>query len=307
MTFFSNLPVSASYSNGNPINSKNIYELASQVVDSTGLVLNLYDRVMDRIIPWDNFTDTMQKLNQYRNSYSVESGALVGGITKLMMDAQDAYFESTQSIYEWADLASRLFKAYLRLFTRPSDDKAKVQRSILLTVLGQGEIKLESAKNNLLRSSRNFNDAAGKMVALNSRLNSEYNENNEYVKEQVARIRELHCIHILWFEIGCESTEFTEDQLCEKLENIQKFHDDLQKALDKARRDIEDVKIKLQEEVSVIGELKTAVEAAQAIAVVVTKDADLIEILKENVQGLITQCDKYQERHGKKIIKTNEI
>lgn len=62
--------------------------------------LDLYNRHIDRIVPWKEFNETLVELDRFRGNYSVESAALIGDVKKLMMDGMDAYFAASQNVYE---------------------------------------------------------------------------------------------------------------------------------------------------------------------------------------------------------------
>lgn len=41
-------------------------------------VLTLYDKIVDRVIPWKAFNETLVELDKFRKDYSTESAALIG-------------------------------------------------------------------------------------------------------------------------------------------------------------------------------------------------------------------------------------
>lgn len=63
--------------------------------------LDVYNKVMDRLIPWKEFNETLAELDKFRKDYSIESALLISEIKTFMMDGMDAYFGSSQDVYEW--------------------------------------------------------------------------------------------------------------------------------------------------------------------------------------------------------------
>lgn len=92
------------------------------------------------------------------------------------MDSQDKYFEATQTVYEWCGVATQLLAAYILLFDEYNEKKASAQKDILIKVLDDGITKLNEAQKSLLVSSQSFNNASGKLLALDSQLTNDFSE-----------------------------------------------------------------------------------------------------------------------------------
>lgn len=75
-------------------------------IETADEALTLYDSVLDRIIPWDEFNATLAELDKYRTEYSVETSTLVGEVKTLIMNGIDAYFSASRNVYEWCGSVS---------------------------------------------------------------------------------------------------------------------------------------------------------------------------------------------------------
>ncbi len=79
----------------------NEFETAKTAIETADKALDLYNKVLDQLIPWKTFEETIKELTRYKDEYSQKSSTLVGEVKTLLLDCQDKYFESTQSVYEW--------------------------------------------------------------------------------------------------------------------------------------------------------------------------------------------------------------
>ncbi|TKT27129.1 hemolysin E [Escherichia coli] len=62
--------------------------------------MDLYNKYLDQVIPWQTFDETIKELSRFKQEYSQAASVLVGNIKTLLMDSQDKYFEATQTVYE---------------------------------------------------------------------------------------------------------------------------------------------------------------------------------------------------------------
>lgn len=62
------------------------------------------------------------------------------------------------------------------LFDEYNEKKASAQKDILIKVLDDGITKLNEAQKSLLVSSQSFNNASGKLLALDSQLTNDFSE-----------------------------------------------------------------------------------------------------------------------------------
>lgn len=75
------------------------------------------------------------------------------------------------------------------LFDEYNEKKASAQKDILIKVLDDGITKLNEAQKSLLVSSQSFNNASGKLLALDSQLTNDFSEKSSYFQSQVDKIR----------------------------------------------------------------------------------------------------------------------
>lgn len=90
--------------------AKLVIETVKTGIKTAHEALDLYDRVIDRVVPWKEFNETLVELDRFRKDYSIESAALIGEIKTLMMDGIDAYGAASQNVYEWAGIKKNYIK-----------------------------------------------------------------------------------------------------------------------------------------------------------------------------------------------------
>lgn len=276
-------------------------------------VLKSYDKLHERILPWKDFNQTLIKMDKYRQNFSIESAELIGEIKVLMLKGKDCYLAASKNVYEWAGLVTPLLTAYISLLRFSTPENTQTQKDILLSVLDEGIHKFERAQDELFRSSGSFNRAAGRLVALHARFESEFNEESEYVQSKISQIRILSYVggayilglpgilvaHLL------AKNKFTR-QLMLRLKSIELFYDKLKGRVDQAAKDIDKAKRILSHEVQQIGEMKVE---TQEITTFVHLDHEvyLREVVTESAEKLIAKCQEYRERHIEKINKYMNI
>ena len=149
-------------------------EVVKNAIETADGALDLYNKYLDQVIPWQTFDETIKELSRFKQEYSQAASVLVGDIKTLLMDSQDKYFEATQTVYEWCGVATQLLAAYIFLFDEYNEKKASAQ------VLDDGITKLNEAQKSLLVSSQSFNNASGKLLALDSQLTNDFSEKSSF-------------------------------------------------------------------------------------------------------------------------------
>lgn len=278
-------------------------DVAKEGIETIDKALDLYNKVLDKIVPWDELNKTIAKLDQFRSDYSKEAAALIGDVKTKMMDGMDAYFRATQSVYEWCGLTIRLLGTYKKLFTGNMDQKKfNSQRTLLLKVLGDGIDKMDKGQKELGDSSSSFNGAAGKLTSLNHRLETDFNEKSEYYQAQITRIRLVAYGSAAPFGLfgiaiaaGVVEGKLI-PELNAKMRSIETFYQDTTKIVKDAFKDIDTTKLKLKEEIRVIGNLKEQTEETK-IYIEMDDDPAMKEIIVDAVDALIAHCQDYRKRH----------
>ena len=74
-------------------------EVVKNAIETADGALDLYNKYLDQVIPWQTFDETIKELSRFKQEYSQAASVLVGDIKTLLMDSQDKYFEATQTVY----------------------------------------------------------------------------------------------------------------------------------------------------------------------------------------------------------------
>lgn len=271
-------------------------------IQTANEAFSVYDRILDQVVPWKEFNETLIELDKYREDYSTESATLIGDIKTRMMNGIDAYAEASQSVYEWASLVVPLLKAYLTLFDGYNPQKAHAQKTILLKILDEGMAKMNAAQDKLSISSSSFNSAAGKLTSLHSQFVYEFDEKSDFVQNKIFKIRVSSYSTVSMFGIaglaiaaGVIEGKIV-PELSEKFNSIKRFYDNLKSNVDKAYKDIDEAKRILKREIQHIGDLKIQTEGTKTFL-----DLDEVQELRDtittSIQELITKCNEYRKRH----------
>lgn len=197
------------------------------------------------------------------------------------MDSQDKYFEATQTVYEWCGVVTQLLSAYILLFDEYNEKKASAQKDILIRILDDGVNKLNEAQKSLLASSQSFNNASGKLLALDSQLTNDFSEKSSYFQSQVDRIRkEAYAGAAAGIVAGPFGLIISYSIAAGVIEGNA-------------------AKLKLATEIAAIGEIKTETETTRFY---VDYDDLMLSLLKGAAKKMINTCNEYQQRHGKKTL-----
>ena len=269
-------------------------EVVKNAIETADGALDLYNKYLDQVIPWQTFDETIKELSRF------------------LMDSQDKYFEATQTVYEWCGVATQLLAAYILLFDEYNEKKASAQKDILIKVLDDGITKLNEAQKSLLVSSQSFNNASGKLLALDSQLTNDFSEKSSYFQSQVDKIRKEAYAGaaagvvagpfglIISYSIAAGVVEGKLiPELKNKLKSVQSFFTTLSNTVKQANKDIDAAKLKLTTEIAAIGEIKTETETTRFY---VDYDDLMLSLLKEAAKKMINTCNEYQKRHGKKTL-----
>ncbi|ENR4544448.1 hemolysin HlyE [Escherichia coli] len=287
-------------------------EVVKNAIETADGALDLYNKYLDQVIPWQTFDETIKELSRFKQEYSQAASVLVGNIKTLLMDSQDKYFEATQTVYEWCGVATQLLAAYILLFDEYNEKKASAQKDILIKVLDDGITKLNEAQKSLLVSSQSFNNASGKLLALDSQLTNDFSEKSSYFQSRVDKIRKEAYAGaaagvvagpfglIISYSIAAGVVEGKLiPELKNKLKSVQSFFTTLSNTVKQANKDIDAAKLKLTTEIAAIGEIKTETETTRFY---VDYDDLMLSLLKEAANKMINTCNEYQKRHGKKTL-----
>lgn len=265
--------------------------------------LDLYDKRLDKVVPWNVFQETLNKLDEFRKDYSKEAANLIGDLKTKMKNGMDTYFMASQSVYEWCSLAVPLLGNY-KNFLKGKMDSAKftAQRALMVSLLNSGIEKMGKAQDKLEASSSSFNEASGKLTSLNYRLEADFSEKSEYYKTKISEIRKVsYSGGASFFLFGILiSAGVSEGKLIpdvkKKMKNLEVFYKDLRQTIAKSSTEIDSAKRQIREEIRIIGDMKSKTEETK-IYVEADTDGSLQQIITVAVDGLITKCKGYISRH----------
>lgn len=280
-------------------------ETTNEAIKSTGDVIKLYHEVLDRVVPWKAFNETMINLDRYKEQYSNQSAEIIAEIKSLMMDGIGAYYRASEFMFSWCDESIPLLATYIELFDDHTVGKAHTQKDLLIDVLTKGVAQMRAAQQAIGDSSINFNQATGKLTTLNSRFQVEFDEKSDYFKAQVDKMRKFYVKGAARGLFGAIIVGiFVETKYIPKLKaktaEINDFYQKLKLKIDTAFRDVEDTKNKLNNEVLEVGELKVKTKETKSF-IDLDDIPDLRDTLRESAQNLIDDCNEYRRKHAEKM------
>ncbi len=284
-----------------------VVKIVDDGIQASERALDLYNKAIDQLIPWDEFEKTINNLQQRKEDYSEKAAALVGKVQTLLMDSRDRYRKSVQSVFEWCQTASPLLTGYLDLFKDFDKEKASAQKKILIQVLESGKTKMENAQDSLNQSSMSFNDASGQLTTLNSVLSGDFTQGSAYFEAQVTRIRtEAYggaAAGVIFGPLGLAvsygiAAGVVEGELVPKLmkqlAEVQATFNALTVLVESAQKNIVEAKEKIANEIRIIGNMKSKTEETELW---VEFDDLMLKQLKESAGSLINSCNEYVKRH----------
>jgi hemolysin E len=280
-------------------------------INAASNALDLYNKVLDQVIPWATFEETVETLRKYQTDYSTTAGQIVGETTTLIMNSQDAYIDATRLVYEWCGLVIPLLQGYLQLLPTYSEASANGQKVILMQVLTKGIENMTSAQSSLAKSSASFNACAGKLSALTTQLKNDFDVKSDYFTGQVDKIRKEAYLGAMsgivagpfglaiayGIAAGVVEGKLI-PELKAKCEEVQNAYNLLKTTIEKATRDITDVKQKLQKEIMTIGDMKVQ---TQETNLWVSMNGLMIKQLQDSANKLITMCQAYMKSHNSQL------
>lgn len=278
---------------------------AKEAIDTANDALNLYNKVLDQIVPWNGFKEMIKKYDMGGADYSHESANLIGKIKTQLLNVKDEYDSATQTIYEWCGISINLLKTYINLFNGGDASKQTVQKKFVANVLDNGMKKIQKAQEKLDDVIVYLNKTSEHLTALGNRLYNDYDENSEYFRHRKERI--VRQSHQAAEEksgptgaTGIASTLIEEKllrELKERLNSIREFNENLKTTVDQALIDAKQTKEKLDAKMQRMNELKTRVAESEPYAL----DDHVAELRNSAIQSaenLIANCNDYRNNHA---------
>lgn len=265
--------------------------------------LGIFVKVLDQSIPWSTFEETINELNKNKEQYSSESSALVKSIKEKMKNSMDSYHAATNSIYSWCKKTTNLLSSYIQMFNNfNGKSSSEEQKNLLIQVLDHGIKMMTEAQNQLESSASSFNEAAGQLTSLYSRLQGDSDRNSQHFQDLIKTRRlqiygPLAFTGILGLGIGAAVVELKViPDIRKEMEEVKSFFRSLKDKVTRALKDIDSTKTQLQNEIRVIGDLRVQTEATKSFV-----DLDGFESLRDTVIGaakdLLNMCNDFIRTH----------
>lgn len=278
-------------------------DIAKGGIESLDRGLDVYHKILDKVVPWSKFRKAIVELDKNPLDYSEEAAALIGDIHTKMQDGLDAYIQATRNMFQWCGLTMDLLGDYKSFFDEEIDqDIYNMQRDILLQVLDDGITRMNKGREELAISSSSFTDAAGKLTELNRRLAVDYDAKSEYFKNQLAHTRKVAYGAAAPFMIfgiaiaGGIVEGFLVPQLKARMESTRKFYHDFSVDVEHAVKSIDDIRAKLEEEVKHISDSRLQNQNTE-IDVESNVTPASKEALLQSIEHLITKSNDYRVIH----------
>mgnify|MGYP001794495849 FL=1 len=287
-------------------------QLASQGVDTAKKSLELLNQVLDTVIPWKEFRQTMQALKDHRDQYSDQAGKVVGEVATLLLNSSDSYVYSVNSVDKWCKSAAQLLQTYIELFSKISNPMtAEAQKALLLVVLKDGSDAIAEAQREMKKSNEQFNAMTGKLKELRAVLKNDFHEGSAYFDSAVKAVRvkayagasaSVATVPFLG-PIGLAvayavAAGVAEGSLIPALkksfEETEKSFNDLSATLDKAQEAITKARQDIKAELTTLDNIESQIRSTHGYAIAWAKAPPaLFQYLKESTEKLIQMCKDY--------------
>lgn len=296
--FKDEIEVAAIHSNDHQVISG--VKTANSAIKAINVAVKLYSKVLDHIVPWRAFNDTLSEFDKFKEEYSEESAQLINEIKALMKHGIDAYHHASEFIFRWSDEAMPLLNTYIELFDEHTVEKAHLQKELLVQMLTKGVAQMNSAQNAIEESSISFNIATGKLVTLNTRFMVEFDEKSDYFQSQIESMRRIYRrkFGILAATIGYVLIRWKFiPELKDKIFEIETYYEHLESKVNQTFRDIDNIKRILYMEIQEIGNLKMKTKETETY-MDLDNAPQLRDTLVHSAQDLIADCNEYSRKHG---------
>lgn len=261
------------------VDAKLVMATIKEGIEGTNEALNMYDKLIERVVPWKEFKESLAELDKYRNDFSAENALLIGDVKTHMMNGIDAYFYASQNTFEWASFSVSHLKLFIDLFNGHDAKKFETQKRLIIELLDNGVAQMGAAHAELGNAVFSFSSAIGKLTALR--------------KDFRRKIKKL----IFGLEDG---NSVKTSKLLSKMSAILKFYDDLKRKVKHATENIIDATEILQTEIQHIYNLETQTEQ-EVWFVNLDEVSELRDMIIQSTQHLIADCEQYQKKHNSKF------
>lgn len=128
---------------------------SKNAIDEVNRAMGLYQKIL-KDVPWTTLKQKLDNLESYRNDYSSSAASIIAEIRGHMTKGIDAYKSSSRNIYDWCMFAQKRLESYVKLFEGANEESIEKQKDILVELLDEGVTKMESAQDELGKSSSRY-------------------------------------------------------------------------------------------------------------------------------------------------------
>lgn len=163
---------------------------AKYLFDNLIGIVQFYSDILDPFTPNELIEKNLAQevLSKYPLDASKESAQLLGEIHTDLLNAEDAYLNSKQKVYEICGSAKPFIKGYNNLFEGLNKAKATAQKTLLHSIANKAVTRLGTAVDQLLVTNSSLLTGASHLTSLNNRLSVEFDVNSKYFKDKIAVI-----------------------------------------------------------------------------------------------------------------------
>lgn len=275
-------------------------EVADGVFKSASRAMDVYSKTLDEVIPWNVFHKIIETIQNHQGNYRGKSGQLVGEIKTALMNSEEHYFQTTQSIYNWCGESVPILEAYTDLMKDQNEEKANKQKDLLISMLDSGISKMDDALKSLNGSSMSLNIASGKLEELANQLIFDFKENDHIMEEEIRKVRNNQWI--AWFNpiAGLITTIINEvstiPQLRANLEQVRNIFDEIKDVVKKGEKEVSKARGELHEEMVILGDMRSSTTTTRKFVIL---GLVLRSAIQNSINKLTGQCEAYRSRHKK--------
>lgn len=244
-------------------------------------------------------------MDKYRNESDFRSGlALVDRLEALLRSTMDTYYELTQSMHKWCDVAINHLQSYLQQLQRTTKDEAMKQHLIAIQLLKDGSEKVPETQQKLQNASSNFDELSD--VRLIVQLDEDFDDYNFQSTVQIDYIKSLcensrKCVlFVCWDTDETRHLKSTIRELEENLAKAKILNNELKEAIKKAEYKADVMKANFETESNAMlyirSEARIAVHTINTIVEEDAFDPEVNNLIEVAIENLIEECRKYQAR-----------
>lgn len=250
--------------------------------------MDLYNNAVDGAIPWAK----LKKLDQSGSEFSKKSANLIGKITTQLLNANDAYFMASQSIYEWCGVASSTLKRYINFSKIPNPALKTAQQGILVNAHKNGIKHMTNGNEYYEKSLSALHSASEELKALLAQLEVDYDPNGEWFKKRVASISKANGGTFGFFKNKEKLEKEAIEQLTAETKPIQEFYENASVEIENAIINLAQTMPKLESKIHIMKDILPQLSASSDTAAPGQKEAII-----QSAQALIERCEEFRQRH----------